>query len=235
MLRSLKLTSLVLLLMPALTSCAPKAPVEDPVVKPPSLTTTEAHSKKMTDKMSGNSGNPFAAMANLSEIMSDLVGGGGAIGRETARVGKNVKIVETVVNEGGPSEGLRFVIRGKALTSAVVGPPKKATITSYEAPPKATGMLMPSMAEPKVLATEELVNFVPAANGAWAGNLPKFPFQSRVNISISLPGQQEGTGDIQLDVYPADPQGTTRANFVEHVSVYDPVKRKNDEEEDELE
>jgi hypothetical protein len=259
MLHYRKSLSTLFVVVPLLVSCAPPSK-KTAAITGPKLVTQQEHMKHVTEKMEANSGNPFAQLQGLQSVLTELMSFSNLsnIGLCSTKVGKNIKMAEQVVNEGPASTGLKFVIRGTALSSAVLAAPKKIVFISYKDPPKKSstvtidrtsdgtlGVLTPDFAsavqagrEGTLLKEQTVTGFVAAANGSWAGNLPDFPYESRINVNVFIPGQQVGKGDLHLDIYPNDPKGTSTASFVERVDVIDESARRrilDEEEDDEIE
>lgn len=168
-----------------------------PEVKGPSLISYQDQQRKRVNVAAG--GSAYDQIADrLQALAQDVYAGNDAV------------MVAMVMNEGKPSRGLRFILKGSAIEAGLIGAPPKITIKSLESGEKGG-----------TLAEEELALTGDPSSGFEASD-PDFPYQSQVSVSAILPALKGGQGDVDLYVFPLDPRGQSSAVFKQSFRVLDP-------------
>ncbi len=142
-----------------------------------------------------HSGRMGAAGDGLGQVTDKLA----AIPQEAFN-GQAVNLVDTVVNKGASSKGIRVMLKGPAYTDGLLGDPTSVSATALDADGTAQG----SKVEIAVAAD---------GNGGYIGTLPDLSFTKQLNITIIAPAKKGGTGEAQLYVYPLDKAGSSSAGF----------------------
>lgn len=179
--RALPAFPLLLASMLLITSCssAPPAP------KAPVFVTFGAD----------QSGRMGAAGEGVGQVTDKLA----AIPQE-AYNGTDVSLVDTVVNKGAASKGIRVMLKGPAFSEGLLGDPTAVSATALDAEGTAQG-------------SKVEIAVAPDGSGGFIGSLPDFPFTKQLNITVVAPAKKGGTGEAQLYVYPLDKAGSSSAGF----------------------
>lgn len=111
--------------------------------------------------------------------------------------GSNVYLSETVLNNGSPSKGIRILLKGSTISDGLFDTPQQAS---------AKGIF----ADKSQASVEHDLELKPTAVGLQATDAD-LPYGSKLDINITLPAVRGGNGDLQLYVYPLDPNGRTSA------------------------
>jgi hypothetical protein len=130
--------------------------------------------------------------------------------------GTDLTISETILNEGKPSKGIRLTVKGKVVSTGMIGLPKQATVS---------GSFVDHGAQP---ANKRPIEFYADSTGGWQASVPDIEYGSQVDLFIVAPALKGGEGDIQIFVYPMDKNGQSSAIVTHNYRVLDAGDTSND-------
>jgi hypothetical protein len=167
----------------ALTSCT--KPIE-----PPNLMTAAQHQSGVIE------GSGTAGFAGITDRIAALP--------QDVYAGTDYHIAEAINNQGGPSKGIKVVLRGAALS--YMSSPKDAFVDSSQTQNGST----------TELGHEEL-QFTEDAAGGLVATAKNLPYQRDLRLLMTMTGLQNGDGDLQIFIYPLDKKGKTNASFTKRL------------------
>jgi len=128
--------------------------------------------------------------------------------------GTDLTIIETVLNEGKPSKGIRLTVKGKVVAAGMIGLPKQATISA-------------TVGE-KGQVSKAPIEFYADSTGGWQASVPEIEYGSDITVYLVTPALKGGEGDIQIFVYPMDRNGQSTAVITHNYRVLDAGDTSND-------
>jgi hypothetical protein len=111
--------------------------------------------------------------------------------------GTDLSLNEAILNDGAPSKGVRFTVKGSAVSSGMLGLPKTAEIKGVMAKDKETSPVP--------------IEFKADTTGGWQACVPDIEYGTQMQVNMIMPAVHGGTGDLQLFVYPLDKNGSSAA------------------------
>jgi hypothetical protein len=122
--------------------------------------------------------------------------------------GTELAVSETILNEGLPSKGLRFTVKGAAVSDGMIGLPTEASVAGYTDEKDTAPNVQP-------------VSFYADTTGGWQGTAPDVKYGSQIIVSFKSQVKKNGEGDIQMFIYPLDSKGQSSAAITHNYRVLD--------------
>jgi hypothetical protein len=139
-------------------------------------------------------------------------------------VGSEDSFMETVLNEGPESKGIKVMVTGSAITQGLLGNFKTVEIVSFKdmpgnKVPGGFGSMAGMLSNIRGAEWEKrTTSFAPMGNG-YIATVPDLPYVTAVDVRFDMPALRAGKGDVDIYVFPADRQGSSTAHFRRPVTI----------------